>query len=122
MPPRVFEVRDKDRERLAADLAEDRISRLSLWVREARHFGLDRDTVFVVLDGYEGILDEAQNRILAYGRIPEEADRVLAWVRWEDDASALAVGTVMGPVADPAEAPPRPSAPVWKRFWEWLKA
>lgn len=115
----MFEVREKDRERLAADLADDRISRLSLWVREARHFGLDRDTLFVVLAGYEGILDEAQERILGYGRVPEEAERILAWVAWEDDASALALGTVLGP-ADVVEAPPRPRTPLWKRFWRWL--
>lgn len=121
MPPRVFEVRDKDRDKLAHDLADDRISRLSVWVREARHFGLDRDTTFVVLDGYEGVLLDAETRILAYGRVPEEAERVLGWVKWEDEASAYGIGRVFGEVQDVPPAPPRKKEPAVRRFWEWLK-
>ncbi|MHB8586666.1 MAG: hypothetical protein ACYDDF_12635 [Thermoplasmatota archaeon] len=133
MPTRVYEVDDIFRERLARDLADDKISRLSLYIRDASHFGVAKAVVYVILEGDDETLQRADAQILPYARTPEEAANILGWVRWEDEASALSVGQTFGEVpdvADPgrrhadhplAKAMARTEA-LWGRFWNWLKA
>jgi hypothetical protein len=131
VPARVYEVDDAHRDALARDLADDSISRLSLYIRDAEHFGVEKRVVYVALEGEEERLRQADERILLYARRPEEAERILEWLRWEDEATAVGIGTIFGAVDPPTRARAAPLTPFergvaaigrgLRRFWAWLK-
>lgn len=101
----MYEVRGKDKDRLEHDLQLDLVSRTSIQWREARHFGWERDTVFVHLQGEETSLKVADEAILRYGRVPANADALHQRLLWEDDAGAASLGRVMGNLPPPAFKP-----------------
>lgn len=102
---RVYEVRGKDRERCLTDLADDVVSRASLRLADAKHFGWDRDTFFVHLDGSDAAAQRADAALLKYGRVPSNAEAIRTRLRWEDDASAASLGTVMANLPPPEFVP-----------------
>lgn len=105
MPWRVYEVRGKDRERALADLADDIVSRASVRLADAKHFGWDRDTFFVHLDGSDEAAARADATLLKYGRVPANAEAVRKRLLWEDDASAASLGSVMAQLPPPQFKP-----------------
>ena len=98
---RVYEVRSQDREKLDAALAQDPVSRTSIQIRDAKHFGWERETTYAVLEGDEERLLLADKAVLAFGRVPKNAQAILERVRWEDEASASSLGHVMSHLPEP---------------------
>lgn len=96
MAYRVLEVRRRDADRLADVLRRDDVSRQSITVKEARAMGLERDTLFVHLEGDEDVLDRAEAVILDFGRRTKLADAVHAGIKREEERAAGSLGFVFG--------------------------
>lgn len=96
MAYRVFEVRTKDRPLLDAAMQDDTLSRQSIVIRDARHFGFDRDTMFVLIEGVDDAMFRAEGLILDFGRRLPEADDIYQRIKAEEDEAAGGVGFVFG--------------------------
>lgn len=97
---RVFEVRREDADRLEAVLRRDDVSRQSAVVKEARALGLERDTLFLHLEGDEEVLEAAAEVLASFARETPLAEQVHRRLRWEEAAAARGLGSVFGPVED----------------------
>lgn len=102
---RVYEVRGKDRERCLKDLADDVVSRASVRLADAKHFGWDRDTFFVHVEGGDEAAARVDASLSKYGRVPTNAEALRRRLLWEDDASAASLGSVMSHLPPPEFVP-----------------
>lgn len=99
MPPhvRVFKVQSRDRDRLEAALGDDRLSRQSLTLRDARHFGVPGDHLYLFVEsgGPEGAL-RAEALLLTFAERAEEGDVLYQMLKEEEERAAEGVGALFG--------------------------
>ncbi len=118
---RLVEVRWRDVGRLEPILREDPVSRQSYTWRHAEVFGLDRDTIFLFLEGREDVLEEAVARVLKFARPAADPQELWRRLDAEGDDAAVSLGALAAR-AD-ADAPPGPPLPeprneAERRLWE----
>lgn len=96
MPFRVYVVRSSDRARLDAALGDDVVSRQSIQVRDAHHFGRPGDQLFVFVDGTEAGLVRADAVLLDFAERAPDADVLHGLLVAEEEAAASSLGSVFG--------------------------
>ncbi|HEX2022969.1 MAG TPA: hypothetical protein VHH36_09645 [Candidatus Thermoplasmatota archaeon] len=96
MPFRVYQVRSADRARLERALEDDILSRQSLQMRDARHFGRPGDLVYLFVDGTEAGLLRADAVILEFAERAPDADVLHGLLVAEEEAAASSLGAVLG--------------------------
>lgn len=94
MPFQVYRVRAADRARLDAALGDDILSRQSLQVREARHFGVPGDWVFLFVDGTEAGIVRADAVLLDFAERAPEAKTLHDLLMAEEENAASSLGSV----------------------------
>lgn len=93
----VYEFPSSKRADVESLLEQDPLSRQSVTVKDADAFDLDRSSVFVIVEGDEGVLDQAREDFQALdGAVPGEADDLLAQLDEEEEAAAGGVGFIFG--------------------------
>ena len=97
MPYQVYRVKSADRARLDAALGDDVLSRQSLQVRDARHFGRPGGDLYLFVDGSEAGIVRADALLLDFAERAPDAERLHAQLAEEDDAAASGLGSIFGP-------------------------
>ena len=94
---RVFKVKARDRERLEQALGDDRLSRQSLTIRDARHFGVPGDHLYLFVEsgGPEGAL-RAEAILLEFAERAQEGDVLYQMLKEEEERAASSLGAVFG--------------------------
>lgn len=96
MPFQVYRVRSADRARLEAALGDDILSRQSLVLRDARHFGLPGDFVYLFVDGSEAGIIRADGVLLDFAERAPDAAALHERLRAEEDEAASSLGSIFG--------------------------
>lgn len=96
MPYQVYRVKAGDRPRLDAALGDDILSRQSLQVRDARHFGRPGNDVYVFVDGTEAGIIRADALLLDFAEKAGDAAELHRILSEEDDAAASGLGSIFG--------------------------
>lgn len=96
MPYQVYRVNATDRPRLEAAMADDILSRQSLQVRDARHFGKPGGDVYLFVDGSEAGILRADALLLEFAERAPDAEALHAQLAAEDDAAASGLGSIFG--------------------------
>lgn len=99
MPHRVYRIRPALRLRLDEALTDDLLSRQSLQVRDARHFGAKEDWLYLFVEGEEKGMLRADALILEFGERAPDADALHARLKAEEDEAASGLGSIFGDVA-----------------------
>lgn len=94
MPFQVYVVQSGDRAKLDAALADDILSRQSIAVKDARHFGRTGSDVFVFVDGTEAGILRADALLLDFASRAPDADALHAQLAAEDDEAASSLGAI----------------------------
>lgn len=99
MPHRVYRFPTSARAKMEEALGDDILSRQSLTVRDARHFGVPGDYVFLFVEGEEKGMIRADAVLLDIGgeRAPG-GDALYEMLKQEEDAAASGLGSVFGDV------------------------
>lgn len=84
------------RARLDAALGDDILSRQSLVIRDARHFGVPGDWVFLFVDGEETGIMRADAVLLEFGERAPDAATLHQLLKDEEDNAASSLGSVFG--------------------------
>ncbi|MFP4116283.1 MAG: hypothetical protein ACLFTQ_03740 [Candidatus Aenigmatarchaeota archaeon] len=94
----VFEVDKDEKSRLDGVIDEDPVARLSITERNGETLGIDKEGVFVVLEGDEEICEEAREKITEFGEELEAEDRkeVIEAVEAEEEEAAEGFGSIFG--------------------------
>jgi hypothetical protein len=79
-------------------LGDDILSRQSLTIRDARHFGVPGDHVFLFVEGTEPGLLRADAVLLEIGERAPEGDVLYQMMKEEEDAAASGLGSVFGEI------------------------
>ena len=98
MAYRVYRVKNALRPRLDEALGDDILSRQSIQVRDARHFGQPGDFVYLFVEGEEKGMLRADAVILEFGERAENAEALHRMVKEEDEAAASGLGSIFGDV------------------------
>lgn len=77
-------------------LGDDILSRQSLTIRDARHFGVPGDWIFLFVEGEEKGILRADAVLLAIGERAPEGEILYRMLKDEEDAAASSLGSVMG--------------------------
>jgi hypothetical protein len=96
MPWQVYRVKSSDRKRLDEALGDDILSRQSLQVRDAKHFGMPGDWLFLFVDGSEAGIVRADALVLDFAERAPDAQRLHDVMQAEDDAAASGLGSIFG--------------------------
>jgi hypothetical protein len=96
MPYRVYKLKGADRARLDQALTDDTLSRQSIRVLDARHFGQSGDGVYLFVEGSDAGMTRADALILVFGERAENADALHQMLKDEDDAAASGLGSIFG--------------------------
>ncbi len=93
----MFRLRKEEKGLLDELLRDERASRLSIQYMEGSALGEDPDSIFVLVEGPEELLEEAKG-ILGEERIlgGEEAERILAKMKELEDRAAEGLGSIFG--------------------------
>lgn len=94
MPFQVYRVKAADRPRLDAALGDDILSRQSIQVRDARHFGRPGNDTYVFVDGTEAGILRADALLLDFADKAPDADELHRTLSDEDDAAASGLGSI----------------------------
>lgn len=92
----VYRVKTSDRAKLDAALGDDILSRQSLNIRDARHFGRNEDALFLFVEGTEGGILRADAMLLGFAERAQDAEDLYRRFRDEEDAAASGLGSVFG--------------------------
>lgn len=98
MPHRVYRFAPNQRAKMEEALGDDTLSRQSLTVRDARHFGVPGDHIFLFVEGTESGLLRADALLLEIGERAPEGDTLYAMLKDEEDAAASGLGSVFGEI------------------------
>lgn len=96
MPFQVYRVRSADRARLDAALGDDILSRQSLVLRDARHFGQPGDYVYLFVDGSEAGIIRADGLLLDFAERAPDAKELHERLKAEEDEAASSLGSIFG--------------------------
>lgn len=96
VPHRVFRVAGADRARLDEALGDDQLSRQSIVLRDARHFGLAEDALYLFLEGSESGMRRADEILLYFAKPAADADALRQALKDEEDAAASGLGSIFG--------------------------
>ena len=96
MPHRVYRVKNADRPKLDAALGDDILSRQSLRITDAKHFGIAGDWVYLFVEGEEKGMLRADALVLEFGERAPDAEELRLKLQEEDDAAASGLGSIFG--------------------------
>lgn len=96
MPFQVYRFTGAQRAQLDAALGDDILSRQSLVIRDARHFGVPGDWTFLFVEGTDAGILRADAVLLDFGERAPDAKVLMDLLRAEEDAAATGLGSVFG--------------------------
>lgn len=96
MPHQVYRFPSSARAKMDEALGDDILSRQSLTIRDARHFGVPGDWIFLFVEGEEKGILRADAVLLAIGERAPEGEILFRLLKDEEDAAASSLGSVMG--------------------------
>lgn len=96
MPYQVYRVKAADRDRLDRALGDDILSRQSLQVRDARHFGRPGSDLYLFVDGSDAGILRADALLLDFAERAPDAAELHAALQEEDDEAASGLGALFG--------------------------
>lgn len=96
MPWQVYRVRAAQRAKLEEALGDDTLSRQSLQIRDAKHFGQTGDWVYLFVDGSEAGIFRADALLLDFAERAPDAQQLHDAMQAEDDAAASGLGSIFG--------------------------
>jgi hypothetical protein len=92
----VYRVKSSQRAQLEEALGDDILSRQSLQIRDARHFGIPGDWVYLFVDGGEAGITRADAVLLGFAERAPDADKLHDMLVAEDEAAASGLGSIFG--------------------------
>ncbi len=92
----VYRLKASQRARLDEALGDDTLSRQSLQVRDARHFGQPGDWLYLFVDGSDAGILRADALLLDFAERAPDAQRLHDIMQAEDDAAASGLGSIFG--------------------------
>lgn len=96
MPYRVYRVLGSDRARLHEALGDDQLSRQSIVLRDARHFGRDDDALLLFVEGTEEGMRRADEILLYFAKPAPDAEALHQALKDEEDEAASGLGSIFG--------------------------
>lgn len=98
MSETVFFFEKENKGKVEKILKDDKISRLSIRIRESRSLGLEKDGFILRLGGPDEVLDYARENLreVAQELEGEEREKVLQKMREEEDSAASGLGLIFG--------------------------
>lgn len=96
MPFQVYRVRSADKARLDEALGDDILSRQSLVLRDARHFGIQGDYLYLFVDGSDAGILRADGILLDFAERAPDAPALRERLRAEEDEAASSLGSIFG--------------------------
>lgn len=96
MAYRVYRMKPAQVPRLDEALGDDVLSRQSLQVRDARHFGMPGDWVFLFVEGGEAGVIRADALLLEFAERAPDAERLHHLLKAEEDEAASSLGSLFG--------------------------
>lgn len=94
----VYRFPSSARARLDAALADDIVSRQSLVIRDARHFGVPGDYIFLFVEGSDAGIFRADAVLLEFGERAPAAATLMDLLKAEEDQAADSLGAVFGEI------------------------
>lgn len=98
VPYQVYRVKTADRAKMDEALGDDILSRQSLQVRDAKHFGRGGSDLYLFVDGSEAGILRADALLLGFAERAPDAAELHAIMAEEDDAAAGGLGSIFGDV------------------------
>ncbi|HUR68189.1 MAG TPA: hypothetical protein VM370_03015 [Candidatus Thermoplasmatota archaeon] len=98
MPHQVYRFPSAARAKLEAALGDDILSRQSLVIQDARHFGVPGDWIFLFVEGEDKGILRADAVLLDFGERAPEGEVLYRMLKDEEDAAASGLGSVFGDV------------------------
>lgn len=98
MPFRVYRFLPAQRAKLEEALGDDIVSRQSLTMRDARHFGVPGDHLYLFVEGTDAGLLRADAVLLEFGERAPGGEALYEMLKAEEDAAASGLGSVFGDV------------------------
>ena len=96
MPAQVYRIKTSDKARLDAALGDDILSRQSLTIRDARHFGVPGDFIFLFVEGSDAGILRADAVLLDFAQRAPDGKTLLDLLKAEEDAAASGLGSIFG--------------------------
>jgi hypothetical protein len=96
MPYQVYRLKAAERARLDQALTDDLLSRQSVQVRDARHFGQSGDWLYFFVEGSDAGILRADALLLSFAERAPEAASLHALLKEEEDAAASGLGSIFG--------------------------
>jgi hypothetical protein len=96
MPAQVYRIKTSDRARLETALTDDILSRQSLTLRDARHFGVPGEAIFLFVEGAEAGVARADKVLLEFAEHAPDAKTLLDLLKAEEDEAASGLGSIFG--------------------------
>ena len=96
MPYQVYQLKSSDRVRLEQALTDDILSRQSLQIRDARHFGAPGDWLYLFVEGSDAGILRADALVLQFSERAPNAAALHQMLKDEDDAAAAGLGSIFG--------------------------
>ena len=93
---RVFKVKSSLRARLDEALGDDILSRQSLTMRDARHFGVPGDHLYLFVEGDERGMLRAEAVLLEFAERAPEGEDLYKMLKAEEDDAASGLGAIFG--------------------------
>jgi len=96
VPHQVYRFPSSARARLEEALGDDILSRQSLTIRDARHFGVPGDWTYLFVEGEEKGILRADGVLLDFGERAPDGEALYRMLKDEEDAAASSLGSIMG--------------------------
>ena len=96
MPHQVYRFPTSARARLEEALGDDILSRQSLTIRDARHFGVPGEWVYLFVEGEDKGIVRADAVLLEIGERAPDGEVLYKMLKEEEDAAASSLGSIMG--------------------------
>lgn len=96
MPHQVYRFASSARARMEQALGDDILSRQSLTLRDARHFGVPGDWIFLFVEGEEKGILRADAVLLEIGERAPDGETLYRLLKEEEDAAASSLGSILG--------------------------
>lgn len=96
MPHQVYRIKSADRPRLEQAMGDDLLSRQSLTIRDARHFGMSGDGVYLFVEGAEAGIVRADALLLEFAERAPDSEALHKKLKDEEDDAASGLGSIFG--------------------------
>jgi hypothetical protein len=96
MPFQVYRVKNADRARMDTALGDDILSRQSLVIRDARHFGETGEGIYLFVEGAEAGILRADALLLEFAERAPNAAELHRKLKDEEDDAASGLGSIFG--------------------------